>query len=50
LEIQAAGKPVIAAAGVGASTGATALTVPELQEAIPGDEDEVGEARVHVLA
>jgi hypothetical protein len=50
LEIQAAGKPVVAAAGEGPSPVATALTAPKLQEAIPSDEDEVGESQVHVLA
>jgi hypothetical protein len=51
LEIQAAGKPAVAAAAsAGASTVATALTGPALHAAIPGDEDEVGEAHIHVLA
>jgi hypothetical protein len=48
LEIQAAGKPAIAAANPGASAAAAAG--PERQAAIPGDEDEVGEPRVTVLA
>jgi transcriptional regulator NrdR family protein len=50
LEIQAAGKPVVVAASAGATTVATALISSDLQKAIPGDEDEIDEAQVQVLA
>jgi hypothetical protein len=50
LEIQAAGKPVVAAAIPGGSAVAVVLASPELHAPVPRDEDEVGEAHVPVLA
>lgn len=50
LEIQAAGKPVIAASSPSASPIIAPLAVPTVPKPISSDEDEVSETQVSVLA